>query len=48
VSYIAAVREFSVVIAAFLGARLLGERIGRPRWMGIALVVVGTMLIKVA
>jgi uncharacterized membrane protein len=48
VSYIAAVREFSVVIAALLGARLLNERIGRLRWVGIALVVAGTVLIKVA
>jgi uncharacterized membrane protein len=48
VSYIAAVREFSVVIAALLGTRLLKERIGRLRWTGIALVVAGTILIKVA
>lgn len=48
VSYIAAVREFSVVIAALLGARLLKERIGRLRWAGIALVVAGTVLIKMA
>ena len=48
VSYIAAVREFSVVIAALLGARLLKERIGTLRWIGIALVVAGTVLIKLA
>jgi drug/metabolite transporter (DMT)-like permease len=48
VSYIAAVREFSVVIAALMGARLLKERIGRLRWIGIALVVAGTVLIKLA
>jgi drug/metabolite transporter (DMT)-like permease len=48
VSYITAVREFSVVIAALLGAHFLKERIGRLRWAGIALVVAGTVLIKLA
>jgi drug/metabolite transporter (DMT)-like permease len=48
VSYITAVREFSVVIAALLGAHFLKERIGPMRWAGIALVVAGTILIKVA
>jgi drug/metabolite transporter (DMT)-like permease len=48
VSYVAAVREFSVVIAALLGVRFLKERIGPLRWAGIALVVTGTVLIKLA
>jgi len=48
VSYITAVREFSVVIAALLGARFLNERLGRERWIGIALVVAGMVLIKLA
>ncbi|HEX6790742.1 MAG TPA: DMT family transporter [Candidatus Krumholzibacteria bacterium] len=48
VSYISAVREFSVVIAALLGARFLHERIGWLRWTGIAMVVAGMVLIKLA
>ena len=48
VSYVTAVREFSVAIAALLGARFLHERIGAARWIGIALVVAGMVLIKIA
>lgn len=48
VSYITAVREFSVVIAALLGARFLNEKIGPLRWAGIAMVVAGMVLIKMA
>jgi drug/metabolite transporter (DMT)-like permease len=48
VSYITAVREFSVVIAALLGARYLKERISWLRWTGIAMVVAGMVLIKAA
>ncbi|HEU4364499.1 MAG TPA: EamA family transporter [Candidatus Krumholzibacteria bacterium] len=48
VGYVVAVREFSVVIAAILGARFLGERIGFWRRAGIALVVAGMVLIKIA
>jgi drug/metabolite transporter (DMT)-like permease len=48
VSYITAVREFSVVIAALLGARYLNEKIGPLRWAGIAMVVAGMVLIKMA
>lgn len=48
VGYITAVREFSVVIAALLGVWFLGERMTIVRWIGIALVVAGTILIKSA
>ena len=48
VSYITAVREFSVVIAALLGTWFLGERLGVARWLGIALVVAGMVMIKLA
>jgi drug/metabolite transporter (DMT)-like permease len=48
VGYITAVREFSVVIAALLGVWFLGERMTPTRWVGIALVVVGMILIKSA
>lgn len=48
VSYITAVREFSVVIAALLGSWILKERMGPARWVGIAMVVTGMVLIKIA
>jgi uncharacterized membrane protein len=48
VSYIVAVREFSVVFAALLGARFLREKISALRWTGIVLVVTGMILIKMA
>jgi drug/metabolite transporter (DMT)-like permease len=48
VGYITAVREFSVVIAALLGVWFLDERMTPARGVGIALVVVGTILIKAA
>jgi drug/metabolite transporter (DMT)-like permease len=48
VGYITAVREFSVVIAALLGVWFLNERMSPARWAGIALVVTGMVLIKVA
>jgi uncharacterized membrane protein len=48
VGYITAVREFSVVIAALLGVWFLHERMSFARWLGIALVVAGTILIKSA
>ena len=47
VGYISAVREFSVVIAALLGMRFLGERLGSARIIGIALVVAGMVLIRI-
>ena len=42
---VAAVRETSVLIAAFLAAPLLGERVGAGRLVGAALVVGGVALI---
>ncbi len=48
VGYISAIREFSVVIAALLGMWFLNERMTPARWVGIALVVAGTILIKAA
>ena len=42
---VAAVRETSVLIAAFLAAPLLGERVGPARLSGAALVVGGVALI---
>jgi drug/metabolite transporter (DMT)-like permease len=48
VGYIVAVREFAVVFAALLGARYLNEKISALRWTGIALVVAGMVMIKLA
>jgi drug/metabolite transporter (DMT)-like permease len=42
---VAAVRETSVVIATVLAAPVLGERVGRARIAGAALVVVGIALL---
>ena len=46
VSYILAVREFSVVIGAFLGILLLGERFRWYKGVGIGAIVLGQMLVK--
>jgi uncharacterized membrane protein len=48
VGYIGAVREVSVVIGAWMGVRLLGERGGTVRIVASGLVVVGIVLITVA
>ena len=48
VGYITAVRECSIVIAALLGVWFLGERMTAPRWAGVGLIAVGTILIKAA
>ena len=46
VSYVLAVREFSVVIGAFLGVLFLGERFGWHKGVGIGVIVLGLMLVK--
>lgn len=46
VSYILAVREFSVVIGALLGVLFLGERFGWHKGVGIGAVVLGLVLVK--
>ena len=47
-SYVIALRQLSVVFGALLGWRLLGEQLGRPKRLGIALLVGGTMLVALA
>jgi drug/metabolite transporter (DMT)-like permease len=42
---VAAVREVSVVIAVFLGAVFLKERVGRSRWIGALIVAGGVALV---
>ena len=46
VSYILAVREFSVVIGALLGVIFLGERFGWRKGAGIGAVVLGLTMVK--
>ncbi len=48
VSYAGAIREISVVFAAFLGWRLLGEDFGIIRVAGSALIFAGILVIAVA
>ncbi|HEU5380099.1 MAG TPA: DMT family transporter [Ktedonobacteraceae bacterium] len=48
VSYGGAIREISVVIAAFIGWRWLGEGFGRARLLGAALIFVGILAIALA
>ncbi len=45
-SYIVAVREFSVVVAAVLGVLLLRERLGPGKAAGIAAITLGLVLIR--
>ncbi len=45
---VAAVRETSIVIAAVLAATLMGERVGRVRASGAAVVVAGVVLLALA
>ncbi len=46
VSYILAVREFSVVIGAALGILFLGERFGWHKGVGVGAIVLGLLLVK--
>lgn len=48
VSYVAATREFAVVIGAALGFLLLKERFSPAKAWGIAVITVGLMLVKIA
>jgi drug/metabolite transporter (DMT)-like permease len=48
VSYAVAVREFAVVIGAALGVVFLGEKLTKQKVVGIAAIIVGLILIKLA
>jgi drug/metabolite transporter (DMT)-like permease len=48
VSYAGAVREISVVFAAFLGWRLLGEDFGAMRVVGAIVIFAGILVIAMA
>jgi uncharacterized membrane protein len=44
-SYVVAIRQLSIAFGALLGWRLLGEQFGAPRRVGVALIVLGTILV---
>ena len=48
VSYVVAIREFSVVIGAALGVLVLGERFTARKGLGIAAITLGVVLVKLA
>lgn len=48
VSYGGAIREVSVILAAFGGWRWLGESFGRTRLLGAALIFVGVLIVALA
>jgi uncharacterized membrane protein len=45
---VAAVRESSILVAAALGALVLGERVSKARLAGAALIVTGVVLVTLA
>jgi uncharacterized membrane protein len=45
VSYVAAVREVSIVLSAFFGVVCLGEKNGRPKLVGAAFITLGVIAI---
>ena len=47
VSYVAAFRQLSIPIGAFLGLTLLGEPRYRPKLIGIGVVTLGLLLVAV-
>jgi drug/metabolite transporter (DMT)-like permease len=48
VGYVTAIRESSVLIAAFAGSRLLGEEAGTRRTLAASIVLVGLILLVAA
>ena len=44
-SYVIALRQLSIAVAAILGWRLLGESFPEPRRVGLGLVVLGCVLL---
>lgn len=47
VSFVVPVTALSYVLGAFGGKFLLGERVGTRRWLGVALVCLGVLLVCV-
>jgi drug/metabolite transporter (DMT)-like permease len=48
VASVAALRETSIIFAAGLSVLLFGERLGRWRWTGVALICAGVAVIRIA
>lgn len=48
IGLVAALRETSVLFAALLGAVLFGESFGPPRWLAVALIVGGVVVLRLA
>jgi drug/metabolite transporter (DMT)-like permease len=48
IDYAGAIREVSIVLAAFIGWRWLGEEFGVPRFIGALLIFAGIVVIAVA
>jgi drug/metabolite transporter (DMT)-like permease len=46
IGLVAALREVSVVFAAIIGAYFFGERFGPQRWLAVALIIGGVMLLR--
>lgn len=47
-TYVGGLRQLSIVVGAFLGYQLLGEKLGLPKIVGIAISIVGGSLIYLA
>src|SRR5699024_11241558 len=48
VSYVATVREFSILIGAVMGSNLLLEKAGKERIIGALLIILGVTLIAIS
>jgi len=48
VTYVGGLRQLSIVIGAFLGYKLLGEKLGLPKIVGIVISIIGGSLIYLA
>lgn len=46
IGLVAALREVAVVFASIIGAYFFGERFGPPRWLAVALIVGGIILLR--
>lgn len=46
-TYVVGLRQISIAIGVFLGARLLGERLSMPRRIGVSFVIAGALLMAI-
>lgn len=47
-TYVGGLRQLSIVVGAFLGYKLLGERLGKPKVVGILVSIIGGSLVYLA